>query len=183
MSTIPLAPSLTGTWSIDPVHSRIGFAAKHLGINIVKGRFETFEGTLEIPSDLGSLSTSGVIDAGSVTTHFEMRDDHLRSPAFFDVENHPKISFRSTCATPLGEGSAEVTGEISIRGVTRPLRLTVEARGIATDQFGNERVGLHATGELQRSDFGMPYDERVAGIPIAADTIRLELDIEATKQD
>jgi polyisoprenoid-binding protein YceI len=183
MSTIPLTPSLTGTWSIDPVHSRIGFNAKHLGINIVKGRFETFEGTIEIPNDLGSLSTSGVIDAASVTTHFAMRDEHLRSAEFLDVENHPRISFRSTGVTPLGEDSAEVTGAITIRGVTQPLRLTVEARGIATDQFGHERLGLHATGELQRSDFAMPYDERVAGIPIVAETIQLELDIEATKQD
>ncbi|MBV9193980.1 MAG: YceI family protein [Solirubrobacterales bacterium] len=100
-----MAPSLTGTWSIDPVHSRIGFAVKHLGINIVTGRFETFEGIIEIPSDLGSMSGPGVIDAALVTAHFEMRDDHLRPPAFLDVENYPRISCSSTGVTPLGEGT------------------------------------------------------------------------------
>jgi polyisoprenoid-binding protein YceI len=183
MTTTAPDLSRTATWVLDPMHTRIGFAARHLGINLVRGRFETFEGSIEIPGDLSSLTASGVIDAGSLTTHLAMRDDHLRSAAFFDVEHHPEISFRTVGVTPLGGEHTKVAGEITIRGVTRPISLEVEAHGTAVDQYGNERVGFAATGTLRRTDFGMPYDDRVAGIPLVGDRIHLQLDIEAIKQD
>jgi polyisoprenoid-binding protein YceI len=182
MSTIAASPALTGTWAIDPVHSRVGFAVKHLGINTVRGRFDDFEGTLAVTEDFSTATVTGVIEAASIDTRFAMRDEHLRSSEFFDVENHPKISFVSTAITPIGGARFELSGEITIRGITKTIALAGEAHGTATDQFGNERVGLNVTGALKRSDFGMPYNETVAGIPLAADTINLSLDIEAIKQ-
>ena len=186
MSTTEQQPVTTvitpGIYDVDPVHSRVGFSAKHLGINRVRGRFETFEGTVEITGELTTAKIAGVIEAGSVNTHFSMRDDHLRSDAFFDVENHPKISFVVSAITPLDERHFEITGEITIRGVTRAVTFKAQLGGTASDQFGNERLGLSASGELNRSDFGMPYDQAVAGIPVVADTVRFEIDIEALKQ-
>ena len=182
MSTIAASPALTGTWVIDPVHSRIGFAVKHLGINTIRGRFDDFEGTLEVTDDLSTATVTGVIEAASVDTRVAMRDEHLRSAGFFDVENHPKIAFVSTTITPVGDARFELSGDITIRGITKNIALDGETHGTATDQFGNHRVGLYATGTLKRSDFGMPYNETVAGVPIAADTVSLSLDIEAIKQ-
>lgn len=182
MSIIATSPAITGTWVIDPVHSRIGFAVKHLGINTVRGRFDRFEGTLEVIKDLSTATVTGVVEAGSIDTRFAMRDDHLRSPDFFDVENHPKVSFGSTAITPSGGERFKLSGEITIRGITKEITLEGETHGTATDQGGNERVGLNVTGALRRSDFGMPYKETVAGVPIVADTVNLSLDIEAVKQ-
>jgi polyisoprenoid-binding protein YceI len=182
MSITVASPALTGTWVIDPVHSRIGFAVKHLGINTVRGRFDGFAGSIEVPDDLGSATVTGEIEAASIDTRFAMRDEHLRGPDFFDVQNHPKISFVSAEITLKGGTRFELSGEITIRGVTKTITLRGEAHGTATDQYGNERAGLSATGALKRSDFGMPYNETVAGVPLAADTVDLSLDIEAIKQ-
>jgi polyisoprenoid-binding protein YceI len=182
MSTIAASPALTGTWVIDSVHSRIGFAVKQWGITTVRGRFDDFEGTLEVTDDFSTATVTGVIEAASVDTRFPMRDEHLRSPDFFDVEHHPEISFASTAITPTGGGRFELSSDITIRGITKTLALEGETQGTATDQFGNQRIRLSATGALKRSDFGMPYNEIVAGVPLAADTVRLGLDIEAIKQ-
>ena len=182
MSMTAVPPSLTGTWVIDPVHSRVGFAVKHLGINWVRGRFDRFEGTLEIPDSLSTAIASGAIDGASVDTRFTMRDEHLRSRDFFDVENHSTITFASTAITPLSDDRFEVAGRITIRGVTKPLTLEGQVNGTALDQYGNARVGLDAAGYLRRSDFGMPYNETTAGIPIVADEVKLMADVEAIKQ-
>jgi polyisoprenoid-binding protein YceI len=176
------ATDLTGTWSVDPVHSRLGFAAKHLGINIVKGRFEKFEGLIEIPEDVLDTSASGVVETASITTHFGMRDDHVRSAAFLDTDAYPQMSFVSGGSRTLDDGQFEVSGKLTLRGVTRPLTLLVELRGTAVDQFGNERLGLHASGELRLREFGIPYDEHVAGVPIVANTVQLRFDVEAIRQ-
>lgn len=182
MSTIAASPTITGTWVIDPVHSRIGFAVKHLGLNTVRGRFDDFEGNLEFTDGFSTATVTGVIEAASIDTRFAMRDEHLRSPDFFDVQNHPKISFVSTAITPIGGERFELTGEITIRGITKELTLEGETHGTATDQYGNQRVGLNVAGALKRSDFGMPYNETVVGVPLAADTVTLSLDIEAIRQ-
>jgi polyisoprenoid-binding protein YceI len=182
MSITVASPALTGTWVIDPVHSRIGFAVRHLAINIVRGRFDDFEGTLEITDDIDTATVTAVIGAASIDTRFAMRDEHLRSPDFFDVESHPKISFVSTAIRPVGGGRFELSGEITIRGVTRTISLEGDIHGTATDQFGSERIGSSVTGAWKRSDFGIAYHETVAGIPIAADAVGLSLDIEAVKQ-
>ena len=176
------ATDLTGTWTIDPVHSRLGFAAKHLGINIVKGRFEIFDGVIEIPEDVLHASASGVVNTASISTHSGMRDDHLRSAAFLDADTYPQMSFVSDGIRRLDEKQLAVSGELTLRGVMRQLTWVVELRGTAVDQFGNERLGIHASGKLRLSEFGIPYDERVAGVPLVGDTVQLRLDIEAVRQ-
>lgn len=128
MSIIATPPAFTGIWVVDPVHSRIGFAVKHLGINTVRGRFDDFEGTLELTDGFGTAIVTGVIEAASVDTRFAMRDEHLRSPDFFDVESHPKISFVSTAIAPIGGERFEPSGEITIRGVTKTIVLEGDAR-------------------------------------------------------
>ncbi len=130
---------------MDPVHSRIGFAVKHRGLNVVRGNFARFEGTIEIPDDLDGLTVAGVIEADSVDSGFAMRDEHLRTADFFDVEENPDISFTSIGITPLDELNFKIAGDITIRGVTKPIVLDVEVGGSAVDQYGNERLGLTAT--------------------------------------
>jgi polyisoprenoid-binding protein YceI len=181
-TTTIAAPVQAGTYDIDPVHSRIGFAVKHLGINLVRGRFTVFEGTLEIPDDLRNATVAGVIEAGSVDTGFAMRDEHLRTADFFDVENTPKISFTSTAVTITDRDSVELVGAITVRGITKPVTLYVEIHGSATDQYGNDRLGLQATGQLSRADFGMPFNQAPGGIMLVADKIELSLDVEAIRR-
>ena len=171
-----------GTYEVDPVHSRIGFSAKHLGIGWVRGRFDSFSGTVTIPGDLTSAKVAGVIEAASVDTHFSMRDDHLRSPEFFDVENHPTISFSTTSISPLGEREFKIAGDITIRGITKAVIFEAQLEGSAVDQFGGERIGLLAIGQLNLRDFGVPYDQHVLGVPVVAASVSFELDVEAVKQ-
>ena len=172
----------TGSYSVDPVHSRVGFSVRHLGINMVKGRFERFEATFTVAEDGTTIDVSGAIEAASINTGFAQRDEHLRSPDFFDVERHPQISFTATGTKPRDDADFELIGKITIRGVSRSITLKVAVGGTAPDQYGNQRVGLTAAGKLRRSDFHMPYDETVQGIPLVGDLITLELDIEAIRQ-
>ncbi len=171
-----------GTYDVDPVHSRIAFAVKHLGINLVRGSFTRFEGTLEIPEDLRDAKVTGVIQAGSIDTGFAMRDEHLRTADFLDVENTPFISFASKSARPLVQEHVQLAGDITIRGVTRPITLDVEISGDAIDQYGNDRLGLQATGRLDRNDFGMPFNQAPGGIMLVANRIDLLLDVEAIRR-
>jgi polyisoprenoid-binding protein YceI len=172
-------PAITaGTYDIDPVHSRVGFAVKHLGINLVRGRFLSFTGVIEIPSGLEDLTASGVVEAGSVDTAFEMRDEHLRSPDFFDVTGHPNIRFHTTTVQAVDGRSLQLAGDLTIRGITKPVVLDAELAGSAVDQYDNVRLGLSARGQVSRSDYEMPYSQASGGVPIVADRIDLALDLE-----
>jgi polyisoprenoid-binding protein YceI len=168
----------TGTWRVDPSHSRIGFAVKHLGIATARGRFKEFEGTL----DLDGGRAHGTVEAASVDTNIDTRDEHLRSPDFFEVVEHPELRFESTDIRPLGKDSFEIEGDLTIRGVTNPIVLRAELRGSGTDPSGDERIGLEVTGELDRSDWGMT-NPVLAGIMRVSHRVRLQLDIEAVKQE
>jgi polyisoprenoid-binding protein YceI len=176
-----LVPS--GTWAIDPAHSRIGFAVKHLGIATVRGTFDTAEGTLVVGDDLASATLSATIDPASVNTAEAARDEHLRSADFFDVEANPAITFRSTALEAIDDESFAVTGDLTMHGVTQPVRLTAEVQGLETDPWGNERVGLELTGKLSRGDFGMKFNQALgSGNVLVSDTVKLQLDISAVKQ-
>jgi polyisoprenoid-binding protein YceI len=168
-----------GTWHVDPVHSRIGFAAKHLGIATVRGAFLEFEGTL----DPHEGRAYGTVKAASLETNFAKRDDHLRSPDFFDVEEHPELRFESTEIRPLGEDTFEIEGDLTIRGVTNPIVLRAEFHGTETDPWGHERIALEVTGKLDRSDWGMTYNQVLgSGNMLVSDGVELQLDISAIKQ-
>src|SRR5580700_3703316 len=155
-TTTAQTPPPTGTWKIDPVHSSIEFQVKHLGIATVKGQFTEFEGTLEVTPD--GLNAHGTVNVASVDTREPQRDAHLRSPDFFDVENHPQITFKSTAVRRLDDDEFEVEGDFTIRGITNPLKLVGVPEGTETDPQGNERVGLSATAAINRSDYDMKFN-------------------------
>jgi polyisoprenoid-binding protein YceI len=169
----------TGTWQVDPAHSRIGFAAKHLGIATVRGAFLEFEGTL----DLDEHRAYGTVKAASLDTNEQTRDAHLRSPDFFDVEEHPELRFESTEIRPRSDDTYEIEGDLTIRGVTNPIVLRAELQGTETDPWGNERVALEVTGKLDRSAWGMTFNQVLgSGNMLVSDRVKLELDISAVKQ-
>jgi polyisoprenoid-binding protein YceI len=162
-----------GTWQVDPAHSRLEFAAKQLGISTVRGAFREFEGTL----DLDEGRAYGTAKAASLDTNNDRRDEHLRSPAFFKVEEHPELRFESTQIRPRGEGSFEIEGDLTIRGVTNPIVLQAELQGSETDPWGHERIALQATGKLDRSDWGMTY-----GRMLISERVKLRLAVAAVRQ-
>jgi polyisoprenoid-binding protein YceI len=168
----------TGTWQVDPPHSRIGFAAKHLGIATLRGFFREFEGTL----DLDEGRAYGTLKAASLDTNVAKRDEHLRSPDFFEVAEHPELRFESTEIRPLDEDTFEIEGDLTIRGVTNPIVLEAELGGSETDPWGHERIAVEVTGKLDRSDWGMTFNQVLgSGNMLVSDRVQLQLDISAVR--
>jgi polyisoprenoid-binding protein YceI len=168
-----------GTWTIDPVHSEVGFAARHMMVSKVRGRFTEFEGTLATGDNPLESSVTATIALGSVDTGNAQRDDHLRSNDFFDVPNHPTMTYRSTAIREDGDGYV-VDGELTLKGVTRevPLQLTLE--GFGPDAYGGYRAGFSATAEINRRDFGVDFNAALeAGGVVVSDKITIHLEIEA----
>lgn len=179
-STETLIP--TGTWAVDPAHSRVEFRVKHLGIATVRGHFSEFGGTLEIDED-GSGRAYGTVAAASVDTNDPKRDAHLRSGDFFEVERYPEIAFNSTSIERTGESTFAITGELTLRGVTRELTLRAEITGTEQDPWGNDRVGLEVTGEIDRGEYGITFNQALgSGNVLVSDKVTLHLDISAVKQ-
>ena len=143
-------------WTIDPTHSQVNFSVRHMMISKIGGRFGGFDGTfsLDEANPVNSV-VEGTIDVASVDTGNEHRDAHLRGPDYFDVENHPKMAFSSTYIEAVGEGSYKVTGDMTIKGVTREVVFDVTDGGTCQDPWGNMRQGLSATTKLDRRDFDL----------------------------
>jgi polyisoprenoid-binding protein YceI len=170
----------TGTWQVDKVHSSVEFQVKHLGIATVKGQFTEFEGTLEVSPE--NTVAYGTVQTASVNTREPQRDEHLRSADFFDAEQNPEITFRSSAITPVDEDDFEIEGDISIHGVTRPLKLKATLEGTETDPQGNDRVGVSAVGQIDRKDFGMTFNAALgSGNLLVSDKVKIQLDISAVK--
>ena len=147
----------------------------------MKGCFSDFEGSLEIAED-GTLAAVGAVKAASLNTRNGQRDDHLRSPDFFDVENHPEIGFRSTSIVPLDESSYRIVGELTVRGTTNEIELQAVTQGLEQDPWGNTRVGLEVAGELNREEFGLTWNQALeSGGVLVAKRVKLQLDISAVK--
>jgi polyisoprenoid-binding protein YceI len=183
MSTTTATALPTGTWTVDPAHSQVGFAVKHMGIANVRGEFTEFEGTLEIADDLSSAKAYGTVNARSVDTNEPQRDDHLRSPDFFDVAEFPELRFESTSIEALDDEEFRITGKLTIHGVTNEIVLHADLQGTDIDPWGNERVGLEVTGQLSRGDYGMKFNQALgSGNMLVADKVKLALDISAVKQ-
>jgi polyisoprenoid-binding protein YceI len=170
----------TGTWTVDPAHSKVGFAVKHMGIATVRGVFGEFNGTLQVGD---GITAHGSVATASVDTNEPQRDDHLRSPDFFGAEEHPELTFRSSRIEPDGDDEFRITGDLTIHGVTREVTLHAEVQGVDTDPWGNERVGLEITGQINRGDFGMTFNQALgSGNLLVSDKVKLALDISAVKQ-
>jgi polyisoprenoid-binding protein YceI len=185
MSTTVSTPTLipTGTWTVDPAHSKVGFGVKHMGIATVRGEFTDFAGTLEIGDDLSSAKVYGTVKTQSVDTNEPQRDDHLRSPDFFDAAQFPELRFESTSIEALDDEEFRITGQLTIHGVTNEIVLHAEFQGTDVDPWGNERVGLEVTGQLSRDDYGMKFNQALgSGNVLVADKVKLALDISAVKQ-
>jgi polyisoprenoid-binding protein YceI len=175
---------VAGTWAIDPVHSEVGFSARHFGVSKVKGRFDKFEGTFVTGEDPLSSSVSATIDATSINTNQEQRDAHIRSADFFHVEEHPTLTFTSTGIKDDG-GDYLLEGDLTIRGVTKPVALKLEVNGFGPDAYGGTRAGFTATGDINRSDFGVSFNGPIPGVPggvIVSEKIGITLEIEGVLQ-
>lgn len=175
---------VAGTWAIDPVHSEVGFTARHFGVSKVKGRFDKFEGTFVTAEDPFKSSISATIDVTSINTNQEQRDAHIRSADFFDAENHPTMTFVSTGIKDKG-GDYVLEGDLTIRGVTKPVALDLELNGFGPDPYGGTRAGFTASGEINRNDFGVSFNGPIPGVPggvIVSDKITLTLEIEGVLQ-
>jgi polyisoprenoid-binding protein YceI len=179
--TTPLIP--TGTWIVDPAHSSVEFSVKHMGIANVRGKFAEFEGELEVKADLTDCRAHGTVKAASIDTGEAQRDQHLRSPDFFNVEEFPEIGFESTRVEALDDESSRVYGNLTMHGITREIRLDVMVEGTDTDPWGNERAGLEVVGGLKRSDFDMKFNQALgSGNVLVGDKVSISLDISAVLQ-
>jgi len=179
--TTPLISA--GTWTVDPAHSTIEFSVKHMGIANVRGKFNEFEGTLEVGEELANSRAHGRVKVASIDTNEEQRDAHLRSPDFFDVEQYPEITFESTRVEPIDDESSHVYGNLTMHGITREVKLEVVLQGTDIDPNGNERAGLEVVGTLMRSDFDMKFNQVLgSGKVLVGDRVKVSLDISVVKQ-
>jgi polyisoprenoid-binding protein YceI len=172
-----------GTYQLDVSHSQILFKVKHLGISTVTGKFTDFVGTIDVdPANVSTLKTKATIKTASVDTSNEGRDKHLKSPDFFDAEKHPKITFVSTKAEKLGDNMLKVHGNLTIRGVTKPIVLEGEFGG-AADFMGAKRVAFTATGTINRQDFGVNWSKVLDnGGLVVSDQVAIVLEIEGVSK-
>ncbi|WP_432247760.1 YceI family protein [Streptomyces sanyensis] len=180
----PALAALTGEYTVDPAHSSLGFTVRHAMVTNVRGSFGSFEGTLVLDGrDPAASSASLDVDIASVDTGIADRDDHLRSADFFDAGTFPAMTFRSTAAEQLGGTSYRITGELTIKDVTRPLSIDLEFQGSATDPFGNERVGFEGTAEILRSEWGLTWNTALeTGGVLVSDKVRLAFDVSAVRK-
>ena len=173
----------TGTWTVDASHSKVGFAVKHMGIATVRGEFTEFAGALEIGDDLSTAKAYGTVKVATVDTNEPQRDDHLRSPDFFEAERYPEMTFESTRIEALDDEAFRITGNLTLHGVTNEVVLHADVLGTDIDPWGNERVGLEITSQLSRGDYGMKFNQALgSGNVLVADKVKLALDISAVKQ-
>jgi polyisoprenoid-binding protein YceI len=177
------APVKSSTWKIDPSHSNVEFAVKHLMITTVKGRFADVEGEIVIADGAPSRSTvTATLKAASIDTRTGQRDDHLRSADFLDAANFPEITFKSTRIT--GDASDfKVVGNLTIRGVTREITLDATNEGSAKDPWGGDRIAFSATTKLDRRDFGLTWNQAIeAGGVVVGNDVKVSIDVQAVKQ-
>ncbi|MFB6516844.1 YceI family protein [Streptomyces sp. NPDC056401] len=180
----PALAALTGDYVIDASHSSIGFTVRHAMVTNVRGSFADHEGSLHLDGSDPSRSTASIdVKIASVDTGIADRDGHLRSGDFFDAETFPLMTFRSTEAQQLGGDKYRITGELTIKDVTRPLSIDLEFGGSATDVYGNERVGFEGSAEILRSDWGLTWNAALeTGGVMVSDKVKLTFDISAIKQ-
>ncbi len=168
----------TGTFTIDPTHSRVGFSARHAMVTKVRGSFNEFSGVGTVADGAASLSIE--IAASSIDTRNSDRDAHLQSPDFFDVSNFPKITFTSTSIKDVGAAKVAVTGILTIKDVAKPIAIEFEYTGTATDPYGNARFGFEGAAEINRKDFGLTWNAALeAGGLLVSENVKLEFEISA----
>ncbi len=181
ITSIQLDAIPAGTYSVDPSHSSVGFEVRHMGIATVRGAFKKFEGTLQATD--GQPVLQGQVEVASIDTGDAQRDAHLAAPDFFDAAAQPLITFHSTGTEPGDDGQVRLTGEITIKGITKPIELTgVVADAGTTDPWGNERVGLELEGSIDRREFDLKWNQTLPnGNLLVANQVKIVVSVSAVK--
>jgi polyisoprenoid-binding protein YceI len=182
-ATAPALTDLTGTYTIDPAHTRIGFVARHAMVTKVRGSFNEFEGTAILDgANPANSSVQVTITAASIDTRNTQRDEHLRSNDFLAMDEYPQITFASTGVRPVGDAEFEVTGDLTIKGVTNPITIPFSFEGAAKDPFGNLRVGFEGSVVINRKDYGITWNAALeTGGVLVSDKVTLEFEVSAIK--
>ncbi|HVW97624.1 MAG TPA: YceI family protein [Mucilaginibacter sp.] len=174
----------TTKWAVDPMHSEVQFKVKHLVISTVSGFFKSFEGTMETEGDnFENAGISFAINIDSIDTNQTQRDEHLKSPEFFDSAQFPQITFKSTSFTKTSDDEYDLVGDLTIKGITKSVKLAAEFGGSTDDFYGNTKAGFEVTGKINRKDFGLTWDGVTeAGSIVVGEDIKLLINIQFAKQ-
>jgi len=172
-----------GTWEVDTVHSSVEFVVRHLMVAKVRGRFERLTATLEVGDDPAQSKATAAIEAASIATREQRRDDHLKSADFLEVDKFPTIDFKSTAFSHVAGPQWSLKGDLTIHGVTREVTLDTEFVGVTADPWGGQRVGFSATTEIDREEFGLTWNQALeAGGWVVGQQVEIEIEIEAVRQ-
>jgi polyisoprenoid-binding protein YceI len=169
-------------WEVDPSHSQVGFAVKHLVVSTVRGEFEKYAGKIQLDDeDVAKSSVEATIDVNSIDTKVADRDAHLKSADFFDAANHPAITFKSTRVEKAGKDKLKVRGDLTLRGVTKPVTLDVVTTPEVKGMSGEARRGFSASTKINRKDFGLAWNKAVEAGPVVGDEVAITLDLSVVK--
>ena len=170
-------------WTIDTIHSHIGFSVRHMVVSTVRGDFGTYSGSVNFDElNPANSSVEAEVEIASINTRDANRDNHLRSADFFDAEKYPKATFKSTSVEKSGD-DYKVTGDLTLHGVTKPVTFTVENSGVIKDPYGLQRTGFSAKAKINRKDYGLTWNNLLeTGGAVVSDEVKIELDFEATQQ-
>jgi len=182
-ASAPALTELTGTYTLDPAHTRIGFVARHAMVTKVRGAFNEFEGTAVLDgANPANSHVEVTINAASIDTRNAQRDEHLRSNDFLAMQEYPKITFSSTGVRQAGDTTFEVTGDLTIKGVTNSITIPLSFEGAAKDPFGNQRVGFEGSVAINRKDYGVTWNAALEGGGVlVSDKVTLEFEVSAVK--
>lgn len=174
---------IAGTYVLDPAHTTIGFVARHAMVTKTRGKFEDFEGTITVAENIADSKADVTIKSASINTGNDDRDGHVKGDDFFAVEKYPELTFTATSFNVDEAGNGTVTGDLTIKGVTKPVTLDVESERLAEDPFGNTRFGFEATTKINRLDYGIDFNAPLkTGGVLISEEIKIELEVSAIKQ-
>jgi polyisoprenoid-binding protein YceI len=176
---------VAGKWDIDTAHSEVAFIVRHMMVSKVRGRFDKFEGSIVTGDKPEDSSVTASVDLSSINTNNEQRDGHIRSADFFEVEKYPTMTFTSTGIRNLEGDGLLLDGDLTLKGVTKPVTFEVEVNGIGPDAYGGTRIGFSALAEINRNDFGVNFNGPIPGAPggvIVSDKVTVNLEIEGVLQ-
>lgn len=181
---LTVSPVFAANYKIDPDHTTVGFRIRHLAISTVPGRFTNFEGTFSFdPASIANSKAEAAIKVGSVNTEKTKRDDHLRSPDFFDAQKFPQMNFKTNKISPVSADEFDAIGDLTIKDITKPVTLRVKYEGAAKDPWGNERAGFSASTKINRKDFGLTWNKALeTGGLLVGDDVDINLEVEGIKQ-
>ena len=183
-SAVEIPGYVAGTWAIDPVHSEVSFTVRHMMVSKVRGRFDKFEGTIVTGENPLASSVTASVDLSSINTGQEQRDAHIRSADFFEVETHPTMTFASTGVRADG-GDFLLDGDLTLKGVTKPVTFKLEVSVFGPDAYGGTRAGFSATTDINRMDYGVSFNGPIPGVPggvAVSEKVTINLEIEGVLQ-